>query len=361
MTNTASIKEVFCCIECGQELRQEADALCCGGCGERYPVLRDTPRILRRSLRAQLLANEEKGPERATGASDPVTEAKLRTAASFGFEWQQFHHLRAEWEHNYWEYMQPRTPAFFQGKRVLDAGCGMGRHAYYTARCGAEVIAADLSDAIDVCRENTREVGRVHTVQADLYDLPFRPESFDFIYSFGVLHHLPDPEGAFQNLLRYLKPGGEIQIYLYWWPEGQPMKRALLSAVNGLRWVTTRMPHPLLHWLSYSFAALAYAGFVIPYRVLRALPAMARWAERLPMRQYAAYPFPVLVNDQFDRFSAPIENRYTGAEVRAWLERAGLEEASVRTNWGWIGAGRKPARAEVIHGTHAIGAGNRGG
>src|SRR5262249_55238765 len=145
----------------------------------------------------------------------------------------------------------------------------------------------------------------------------------------GVLHHLPDPEGAFRGLLRYLKPGGEIQVYLYWWPEGQPVKRVLLETVGALRRVTTRLPHRLLYWLSYPFAAAAFLGFVLPYRLLRAIPGGAALAARLPMKQYAAYPFQVCVNDQFDRFSAPIENRYQRAEVAAWLERAGLEAITV--------------------------------
>jgi SAM-dependent methyltransferase len=278
---------------------------------------------------------------------DSAAAAKLRTAASFGFEWQHFHELRSEWERNFLEYMQPHGPDFFRGKRVLDAGCGSGRHAYYAAKFGAEVAAVDLSDAIGVARENTRALGRVSTIQADLYNLPFAPESFDFIYSIGVLHHLPDPEAAFRNLLRYLKPGGEIRIYLYWWPEGQPAKRALLSAVSAVRRITTHLPHRFLYWLSYPAAAAAYTAFVAPYRLLRALPGTAPLAERLPMKQYAAYPFQVCVNDQFDRFSAPIENRYTQAQVRTWLERAGLEEASVCPNWGWLGSGRKPQPTAV--------------
>src|SRR5262249_55481538 len=149
----------------------------------------------------------------------------------------------------------------------------------------------------------------------------------------------PDPESAFRSLVRYLKPGGQIQIYLYWWPENQPIKRSLLSAVAAARRLTTRLPHDVLYWLSYPLAAVAYAGFVAPYRLLRALPGGSVLAERLPMRQYASYPFQVCVNDQFDRFSAPIENRYTRAEVQAWLRRAGLEEAQVLPNWGWLGSG----------------------
>jgi hypothetical protein len=62
------------------------------------------------------------------------------------------------------------------------------------------------------------------------------------------------------------------------------------------------------------------------------------------MKQYADYPFRVCVNDQFDRFSAPIENRYTREEVEGWLKRAGLEEITVHPNFGWVGSGRKKAK-----------------
>src|SRR5205085_888189 len=114
-------------------------------------------------------------------------------------------------------------------KRVLDAGCGTGRHAHYAASFGAAVVAVDLGPAVEVAARNNVGAASVQVLQSDLYNLPFAPKGFDFIYSLGVLHHLPDPEGAFKNLLRFLKPGGEIVIYVYWQPEGQPLKRGLLS------------------------------------------------------------------------------------------------------------------------------------
>ena len=332
------------CPVCGNSLLQIEEGLSCSRCDDVYPIHLGTPRVLERSLRLKLLSKAS--TDGSSVPPDQSTRFKLRTAASFGYEWQKFRDLRAEWQSNFLEYMQPRNAEFFRGKRVLDAGCGTGRHAYYAAAYGAEVTAVDLSEAIDVARENTRGVGNVHTVQADLYNLPFELESFDFIYSIGVLHHLPDPEGAFQNLLRYLQPGGEIQIYLYWWPQNQPIKSMLLWCVNGARALTTRLPHQMLYWLSYPLAALAYVGFVFPYRVLRSIPVTAEVAERLPMKQYAAYPFVVCVNDQFDRFSAPIENRYTRDEVRGWLERAGLTDIQVLPNWGWLGTGKKSVSSQ---------------
>jgi len=55
----------------------------------------------------------------------------------------------------------------------------------------------------------------------------------------------------------------------------------------------------------------------------------------------------VCVNDQFDRFSAPIERRYTRLEVTQWLERAGLQDIEIRSNFGWVGSGRKPLQQAV--------------
>jgi hypothetical protein len=60
------------------------------------------------------------------------------------------------------------------------------------------------------------------------------------------------------------------------------------------------------------------------------------------LKTYADYPFGVLVNDQFDRFSAPLEHRYTEEEVRDMLTRSGLTSVMVLPNAGWLGDGRMP-------------------
>jgi SAM-dependent methyltransferase/uncharacterized protein YbaR (Trm112 family) len=319
------------CTACGGPLAAGEAELRCVLCAETFPIADGIPRMLTASARRALRGE----------SGDALDPRQVATAQSFGYEWQRFHEMYAEWEASFLEYVAPHGPDFFRGKRVLDAGCGSGRHAHWAGRYGAEVWAVDLGPAVEVARRNTADLPNVHVVQADLHRLPFPEESFDYVYSFGVLHHLPEPEAAFRGLLRYLKPGGEAQIYLYWQPEGQPIKRLLLAGVSAARAVTRRLPHPLLYGLSYPAAAAAYLGFVWPYRALRRLGAGAL-AESLPMRQYAAYPFRVCVNDQFDRFSAPIENRYTRAEVLSWLQRAGLQEPSVHANYGWIGRGRKP-------------------
>jgi SAM-dependent methyltransferase len=181
----------------------------------------------------------------------------------------------------------------------------------------------------------------VLTVEADAEALPFEPGSFDLVMSIGVLHHLPDSERALRSIARYAKPGGHVHVYVYWVPE-RGWHRSVLRAVTALRRVTVRLPHRLLHALCYPLAAVLQVAVVAPHRALRRRPRTAALAATLPLKTYADYPFGVLVNDQFDRFSAPLERRFTAAEVRAAMLDAGLEDVVVLPNHGWIADGRRP-------------------
>src|ERR1051325_7235169 len=326
------------CPSCRSMLSHSANALVCSRCNLSYPVVDNIPRLLLPAMRDAL---------RGEGDVNTHEETQAETARSFGYEWHNFPEMYEEGERQFLDYMQPHAADFFPRKKILDAGCGNGRFAYYAAKYGAEVWAVDLGPAIEVARQNTAKMQKVQVVQADLHNLPFPYESFDFIYSLGVLHHLPEPELAFQQLMRFLKPGGEVQIYLYWSPEGQPFKRALLLLVNALRKITTQLPHTTVYALAFPAAIAAYACFVWPYRILKTIPGLRSIAEKFPMKQYSNFPFRVCVNDQLDRFSAPIENRYTRQDVSNWLNRAQLENPTVNPDYGWVATGRKPKPNEA--------------
>src|SRR6185503_7839964 len=78
-----------------------------------------------------------------------------------------------------------------------------------------------------------------------------------------------------------------------------------------------------------------------PYRILKKVPALHRVAETIPLKQYANFPFRVCVNDQLDRLSAPIENRYTKADVEDWFNRAKLQTPQINPNFGCAATRRK--------------------
>ena len=142
-----------------------------------------------------------------------------------------------------------------------------------------------------------------------------------------------------------LRAGEYINIYLYWNLEGEPAwRRAALSAVTGFRRVTTRMPHALLKKLSWMIAAGFQVAFVLPSRALDSFELTRPLADRVPLGHYRKYSFRVLYTDQFDRFSAPIENRYSRAEVAGWFERAHLEEVVILGGAGWRASAKRAAK-----------------
>ena len=106
------------------------------------------------------------------------------------------------------------------------------------------------------------------------------------------------------------------------------------------RRMTTHVPLGMLRAFSWILSVALFAAVVVPYRVLSRLGvALSR---QWPLVVYAKYPFRVLYNDQFDRFSAPIEKRFTADQARRLLESAGLENVRVIERYGWIVEGRKP-------------------
>lgn len=105
----------------------------------------------------------------------------------------------------------------FPGERLLEVGCSMGNDTIQFARRGLQVTGVDLTErAIDLIRARFAQAQLAGEFQvADAEQLPFDDASFDICYSFGVLHHTPDTEGAIRELSRVLRPGGKAFVMLY--------------------------------------------------------------------------------------------------------------------------------------------------
>ncbi|MFC2010269.1 class I SAM-dependent methyltransferase [Chloroflexota bacterium] len=105
----------------------------------------------------------------------------------------------------------------FAGKKVLEVGCGSGIDSAEFARHGAIITSTDFSESsVQSTRELFEEANlQADVVQADARALDFEDNTFDCVYSFGVLHHIPNVEKALSEIKRVLNPGGQIMVMLY--------------------------------------------------------------------------------------------------------------------------------------------------
>jgi SAM-dependent methyltransferase len=313
------ILAILRCTSCRQELRQEADGLVCAGCSRKFPAVNGVVRFV---------------------------DAE-HYAGSFGFQWQLFRQTQLDNEtsrrsENDFRRRTGFEPRDLAGKLVLDVGCGMGRFAEVATRWGAHVVGVDLSVAAEVAAENLApenlEDGTAVFFQADVFRLPFAPESFDYIYSLGVLHHTPDCKAAFEALPKLLKPGGRIAIWLYsrynHWYKMSDLYRKL----------TRRMSPKVLHKLCYGVVPLYGV-----HQVLRKIPLVGR-----PASGALAYLIPMSFNpdrkwrvlDTFDWYSPWYQSKHTYEEVFRWFESSGLENLKVIEQPIAV-QGRKPFSVKV--------------
>ena len=111
-----------------------------------------------------------------------------------------------------------RLAGRFHGKRVLDVGTGCGSLAVVLAQHGFAVTTIDINaDSLNCIRERTdhlsrKTVDRIRFVKADALRLPFRSQTFDGVFSFDSLHHMPDCPATVAEMLRVLTPGGVLAV-----------------------------------------------------------------------------------------------------------------------------------------------------
>ncbi|MFH1724551.1 MAG: methyltransferase domain-containing protein [Elusimicrobiota bacterium] len=316
--------QVLACPSCGGELELrgsgpgsrpdeeiESGTLRCRGCAREYPIVDSVPRFVGRS--------EGEGTDRRV----------RRTRASFGFEWDRYPGSRAEDRGIFLDETQTSSEDW-AGRFVLDAGCGMGRYTRVALSLGADVVAFDLSDSLLRLAAEARRNKHLHVVQGDLLRPPLRHESFDIVYSQGVIHHTADTRGAFDRLAAVVKRQGLLTVWVYGTPGSyrsfstnplragrERLKRALPLAwlavwlrqilSDSLRLLTTRLPVPLLYALCY------------PLTIVGAVPLLKYFT-------FSVHEdFRVRLIENFDWLSPPFQSKHTKEESRAWYEAAGCE------------------------------------
>jgi SAM-dependent methyltransferase len=222
-------------------------------------------------------------------------------------------------------------------ERALDMGCGSGRWDVLVAPLVSELVAADASaEALEVARRNVHEPN-VTFMNCSPESLPFPDGHFDFIFSLGVLHHVPNTANAIDSLACKLAPGGRLLLYLYYAFDNRPVWfRIIWKLSDLLRRCISRLPFFIRYALSQLIALLVYWPLA---RTAKYLPVPRSW----PLKFYADRSFYVIRTDALDRFGTKLEQRFTKEQIIEMLEGSRLENICFSENDPfWLCVATKP-------------------
>ena len=323
-----------------------------GTCTESYPVIGDVPRLLLGPARTAVAKRHAEWFQRTPWRLEIRTRwteasADQPVVAGFDYEWSKFKRVRTAEQRRIFDLYFDIVPvtAFEPDTVVLDAGSGAGRWAVQVASRGPRVVALDLGSSIELTRANT-DPERVGCVQGDLQDIPLREGAVDWAYSLGVLHHVDDPPRALAEIVRSVRRGGLVLLYLYYALDNRSLAyRAAYAPANAARVIISRLPRPAAMLVSTVAAAILYWPLARSARVIELL-GRPRLAASIPLAAYRRSSFESMRNDSLDRFGTRLEQRYSRDEVVSLMRHAGLEQVRVSDAvpyWHAIGSRRAPA------------------
>jgi SAM-dependent methyltransferase len=269
-------------------------------------------------------------------------------ASGFGFQWNM--HNRTQYDdtskfntsaHRFEK--ETKWGSQLNSEFILEAGSGSGRFTKEALKTGATVISFDYSSAVEANYKSNGHHENVFIVQASIFEIPFE-KNFDKVFCFGVLQHTPDPEGAFLNLPRYLKPGGKLASDVY-------VKNLTKWVLQPKYWVRpfTKGRNPKM---LYS-RIVQYVDFMWPVATLiRKIPKIGpsiNWKLILPdySRELPNASDATLKEwtylDAMDMLSPMFDLPQTLGTFKGWHQKAGLVDIDVHYGFNGIeGRGTKP-------------------
>jgi len=191
-------------------------------------------------------------------------------------------------------------PEWFPGKKAVDVGCGRGRYSWAMSKLGAQVLSLDQSEhGLAHTAEECKEFPGHRTQKINLLESLNIGETFDLVWSFGVLHHTGDTYGAYKKIVPLVKPGGYLFLMLY----GEPNRGKIqeYDAVNEYE-----------YWRKHT-------------RNMDMERRLAAVTKAMEDRKFAIYG-KEFIEGYFDAISPLINDLYTQEEVEAWLISDGFTD-----------------------------------
>lgn len=291
----------------------------------RYPVVNSIPRLL-----------------------PNITQGQSQTADAFGFKWAKqdtyssvdFNQFFGEWlvaKYGF-DSLEQMVNYWNNAGKVLDVGCGGGLSSGTLLRSSAWSgesmwVGLDISLAVDLAYQRLGHIANTHFVQGDALQLPFANNTFDLVFSEGVLHHTPSTEQALASAVRVLRPGGQLWFYVY--RKKAPVReftddyirQAIAPLSDEESWEAMRPLTQLAQTLSELNATIT---------IEQDIPLLEIKAGTYPVQRFIYWYFAKLFwNEQlgfeenlhvnFDWYRPQFAHRQTKEQVLQWMQQLGMQ------------------------------------
>jgi 2-polyprenyl-3-methyl-5-hydroxy-6-metoxy-1,4-benzoquinol methylase/uncharacterized protein YbaR (Trm112 family) len=323
--------DIMCCPDCKGSLELESfknqvgrvkdGLLTCKVCGTCYIICDYIPRMVPENLYdnhefcENYPINTNALLKKWSDVQIEILDIQNHTESNFGYEWE--HYSKLGWidvtgiddsstdESIRWFHEKLLlNEKDIKNKLVLDAGCGNGRYSRIASAYGANIISMDITRAVEVAFKNMNSERRLAQVyQADILHLPFKPESFDVVFTIGVIQHTGAPLTAVEHLAELVKSNGLLSVRTY-----RKGNSRLEENDAAIRSETIKFTLDELHEFSNIMSDLT--NFLLK----KGLFAAAGKHINIFPKKY----------DIFDWYAAPVAAKLTYDELRQVFERCGI-------------------------------------
>jgi len=267
-----------------------------------------------------------------------------KTAITYGFLWTRNKAIIPKDRYHFNAMQEVIHEPIVKGQIGIDIGSGNGYDTYIMAKNNplTKIISIDISDGIYNTRKLTSMLDNVNIIKCSFLSIPIKEGTFDFAYSFGVLHHVEDPSKGLMEIARILKKNGPVFLYLYEDHSDNLMKDISVKIVAKLRNVTINLPSHILYVLCYVLSPFVFIFFTFPSKILRKFRYTKSISRKMPFNFGTG--FFSLQGDLYDRFSAPIEHRFGRQMIFDVFDRCGFHNVHItrlKEVAGWVAWGYK--------------------
>ena len=241
---------------------------------------------------------------------DLKSKGEMRLPQSKQSEWyEQWRMFRDAELFLFKDWIYPNTLDDFIDKEILECGCGGGQHTSFMAPYAKRLTAVDLN-TIAIASEINRDYDHVEFIESDIASMDLK-KKFDVVISIGVVHHTNDPDETVRNMIRHLKVGGKLILWVYS-EEGNFLVKHVVEPMRKM-FLRNRNRTDLIH-----ISRIITAGMYIPVYSLYLLP-----LRFLPYYQYFGnfrkLSFDRNMLNVYDKLNAPQVEFISRSRIMSWF------------------------------------------